>query len=280
MLRFSIIFILNIVCASFMWANDTFLFQAEKEGDKIKIFGTLHDLPLQALPPAIMDYIQNHEVLITENTQALEPLTLNICEKMGLLRNSEEPNYYDCLIEAEKEELEAYAIPFLKHKQATNLGLDQLNTNGLYQAYLMGHFVTGMDYALLHHYKNHKLILGLEDLQEISQSFEQLTIHDLKCELYNHAGFGSEEHKRSENLYLSGDIPALEENDLMVQRRNLDWLPTLLNYHRQYGEKAIVCVGYQHLFGEFGILRLLEEAGYKIMRANQAIEFSDFSSFL
>ncbi len=276
MIRFLMTCMFNIILTTFTWANDTFLFQAEKEEVKIKIFGTLHSLSLQTLPFALTDYIKNHEVLITENTQVLEPLTLDMCARMGLLRNSEEPNYYTTLIKEEKEELDAYAIPFLNYKQAHNLSIDDLSVNGLFQAYIMGHFLNGMDYALLNHYKNHKLIVGLENLQEVSQSFEQLTINELKAGLQCKAGFGSEEHKMSDDLYLSGHIPDTEEEDDMVQERNLKWLPTLINYHEQYGEKAIICVGYLHLLGDSDLLRLLEKTGYQITRANQAIEFSPF----
>lgn len=252
---------------------DPFIFGAEKDGVNIKLFGMLHPLPLNTLPDSIVEHIKSYEVLITENKQALAPLTKDLAEKMNVLRKDGEDNYYYLLDAISKKKLSKYADAFLKYKNSS-INIDELNIQGLFQAYIMGHMVDGMDYSLLSYFKEEKLILGLEDLQEVSQYFESLPLDFFKEGLQVDFGFGSQEDHEATQAYIEGHIPADIKLDEEIQIRNLNWMQNILTYHKEYGEKAIICVGYMHLFGKFGLLAMLEEEGFKITRAN------DYANFL
>lgn len=90
----NILLILFIITQINSSLASTYLFKAEKDDVSIEIFGTLHSLSLTALPDSIVDHIKNHDVLITENKQALFALTEDLAEKMEILRKDKEENYF------------------------------------------------------------------------------------------------------------------------------------------------------------------------------------------
>jgi hypothetical protein len=52
-----------------------------------------------------------------------------------------------------------------------------------------------------------------------------------------------------------------------IKNRNLSWLGKILEYSYSFeNSKILISVGADHLFGEYGILRLLQKNGYEIKR--------------
>lgn len=266
-----------LLLISFAQAS-TYLFEAEYEGKTFHLFGSQHACPFRLLPEPIQAILLNHDVLITENIEATATLTKERLQKMGVLRQHKEQDYFNTLTEEERAELAKYIEPFLAYKEA-EVTINELNLKGLYQAYIAGHFIEGIDYTLMQHYKQtRKPIFGLEDLEAVSQYFESPDLENLKGIIAAKAGFGSELDTILTAEYLEATkLEACPEPEAEVTIRNKSWLPKLLQYHQTYGDKAICCVGFEHLLGHYGLLRLLADQGFKLKRANRDGEFVNFS---
>jgi uncharacterized protein YbaP (TraB family) len=255
-----------------------FLFRIEKEGVYTSILGTNHRVPLDSLPKNIVSYVKNHDVMITENKDVLTPITMDKLKKIGVLREIDEEDYFLLLNDAEKEELQKYAEPFMQYKKFP-VNINVLNPTGLLQTYVGGHLM-GMDYELINYFeKEKKSILGLESLEEVSTYFEQISLMNLKDIIEVKYGFGSIEEDEQIQRYLKGDLSIIQEDEIdeEVKQRNLSWIPNILDYHIMHGKEAIFCVGYSHLFGEFGLLNLLKENGFKITQSDNVGNFSLFN---
>lgn len=258
---------------------NTYLFEVEKKGVCTDIFGTCHNIPLSSLSKEIVSYVNKHDILITENKDVLVPITQDKLEKMRVLRQPNEDDYFSCLSNDEQEEILKYAEPFMQYKKFP-IDINALNPTGLLQTYVGGHMM-GMDYELIDNFKKEeKVILGLENLEEVSTYFKEVSLATLQKILEVKYGFGSPEEEEQNQKYLSGDIstePVDEDETDEVKNRNLNWLPNILDYYEKYGEKAIFCVGYGHLLGKDGLLNLLKEEGFTIKRANDQGIFSPFN---
>lgn len=256
----------------------TFLFECKREGKKSYLLGTFHGLPYERLPKSLISRLDQCTVLITENSNILNPLDQSSLAVMGILKSPGEPNYIGMLMADEKRELLAYVDPFLKNKGG-NVQADQLNLRGLLETYIGGHFVGGMDYWLLQSFnKASKEIQGLESREEVSSSFADVTFDNLQQIIRNKAGFESDEAKKVEEDYLSGVTPNGEKDDVdeTCKRRNQAWLPRILKYHDQYLDNMIMAVGYRHLFGEDGLLRLLSKEGFAFKRMSINGNFMEY----
>ena len=255
-----------------------FLFKIEKDGVYTSILGTYHRVPLDSLPQNIVSYVKNHDVMIIENKDVLIPITINKLKKIGVLRKIDEENYFLLLNDAEKKELQKYAEPFMQYKKFP-VNINVLNPTGLLQMYVGGHLM-GMDYELTNYFeKEKKTILGLESLEEVSTYFEQISLTNLKDIIGAKYGFGSIEEDEQIQRYLKGDLSIIQKDEIdeEVKQRNLSWLPNILDYYIMHGREAIFCVGYSHLFGEFGLLNLLKENGFKIIQSDNVGNFSPFN---
>ncbi len=253
----------------FVKVQGSYLFELEKEGKVIHLYGTYHSLSLQELPEQIQSSILNHRVLITESTDQSSPLNYTECKNMGILHEGE--CFFEMLTDKEKDELSKYVNPFLKRKNA-EITIRDLNTKGLFEGYLAGHFIEGMDYALLDRFKD-KTTKGLETRLTLSQYFEELTFEQLREQLKNKGGFESEQSKQIDAAYLSGNFlrpPQSFEQDYELEfedmrKRNASWIEPIIHYHELYGRDAIICVGVAHIYD---LLLKLSTRGFKIRRAN------------
>lgn len=61
-------------------------------------------------------------------------------------------------------------------------------------------------------------------------------------------------------------------------QRNLDWLPGIVEYLR--GGDVLVAVGTTHLYGQSGLIKLLEDEGFVLEPVSQLADYSDFFSDL
>ncbi len=180
--------------------------------------------------------------------------------------------------EIQTGEIKKYAEPFMQYKKFP-VNINVLNPTGLLQTYVGGHLM-GMDYELINYFeKEKKSILGLESLEEVSTYFEQISLMNLKDIIEVKYGFGSIEEDEQIQRYLKGDLSIIQEDEIdeEVKQRNLSWIPNILDYHIMHGKEAIFCVGYSHLFGEFGLLNLLKENGFKITQSDNVGNFSLFN---
>ena len=72
--------------------------------------------------------------------------------------------------------------------------------------------------------------------------------------------------------YLSGDTSYLknEPRDISVQKRNLIWVPRMQEIIKSNPGKSLVfMVGCGHLYGENGLIELLEKEGFKLVRISK-----------
>ena len=257
-----IAFIFNSVF--FIEASESYLFELEKEGKVIHLYGTYHGLSFQKLPEQIQSNILNHKVLITESTDHSSLLTYGECKNLGILHNGE------CVFERfdhkEKAELKKYIVPFLQRKKS-EITFNDLNLKGLLELYIAGHFIEGMDYTLLDFFKD-KTIGGLESRVALSQHFVEPTFEQFKEALTNKFGFESEEAKQYDLAYLSGNLLLPEQDsefDSEIIMRNDNWIKPIIQYHELYAHDAIICVGVSHLYD---LLFKLSKRGFHIRRAN------------
>jgi len=74
--------------------------------------------------------------------------------------------------------------------------------------------------------------------------------------------YNEQDLKKLEDLMIKGDIGINNYTDLLLYRRNSNWvtkLKTLLP-----GKSLVVAVGAGHLPGEKGVINLLRKAGYTL----------------
>lgn len=260
-------------------AVETFLFSFEKDNQTSYLLGSIHSLDPIRLPIKVRSCASQRSTLILENTDMQKPLDMTTLSAMGVLKRPEDPFFsIDQLEKDDAEELLRYVNPFLLAKGG-HVQADQLNLKGLYAAYISGHFLNGVDYWLLKSFQqDQKEIQGLETTEDISHFFEDVTFEDLEQILKHHAGFDSPYERQIEENYLMGVIPTLadltDEEELRI--RNLKWFPKLVQYHAQYSEEMIAAVGLSHLFGNYGLLKMLSDNGFTLKRMNDSGDFISF----
>ena len=179
----------------------------------------------------------------------------------------------------DKSELLDYVNPFLLEKGG-QVQADQLNLKGLYAAYIGGHFLSGLDYWLLKSFKQaQKEVYGLETREDVSGFFEDVTFENLEQIIKYHAGFDSPEALKMEEDYLTGVAPSEESSEFEeeMRARNAKWLDHLIEYHIEHSKKMVVAVGFAHLFGQNGLLKLLSHKGFTLKRMNSAGDFIAFN---
>ncbi len=125
--------------------------------------------------------------------------------------------------------------------------------------------------------KNKIATLGLETVQEQIGFFDAIPVQDL-------AGIISSYFENSDSLklqtkemmrvYRSGNLDSLalfmketspelmEFEDILLTNRNKAWIPKITTMIHQ--KPTFIAVGAAHLTGEFGVLNLLKQEGYKI----------------
>ncbi len=251
---------LSTQCASY-------LFEFEKDGKKSRIFGSNHYLSLGRLPHAIKKTLLNHKILVGEVAEnPADMLTQQTLKQ--LLRSRKTPNYFRLLSNTQKKQVrtQSKAVPFYNG----NVDLNSLTPMGIFSFYHSGCCAHGMDCQMNKVFSTKGIVIGLEvfNFRTSHMSFGSLK------ELIDPPSRDSLINK----VYLQGSIERFLTpstlKDPIVKVRNENWLPKIVRLHQEYGEEAIFMVGVSHLFGEYGLLNLLQKQNFKIKRANKRGVFS------
>ncbi len=276
--------ILLLTCSLFFkptlcTAAETFLFSFEKDGRESFLLGTCHSIEFCHLPDPLKKHVQQRSVFVTENTDVQKKVDKDSISAMGLLKADGETIDYIAKLEGEgREELLKYVLPFLASRCSDEVKAEALNLRGLRECYIQGHFLNGMDSSLLKYFSEKgQPIFGLESLVDVSRSMDIVDWEIFELGIKHKEGFESQNHRSSSSDYLTGVIPPDEDcDDELLKKRNHSWLPRALKYNADYGEKALIAVGYCHLFGKSGLINLLQESGFRIKRMNTSGVFCDF----
>ena len=112
-----------------------------------------------------------------------------------------------------------------------------------------------------------KEIKGLETRSELNVFFER-DLDTLYAEIFAELKLPSEAHEVNQQvrkaLYISNTTLDDHSSDKEVAARNQSWLPKLEEMDSDY----LICVGCFHLFGDNGLLQLLQSDGYNIEQMN------------
>lgn len=261
-------------------AVETFLFSFEKDNQESYLLGTLHGVDPMRLPSTVLPFLNDRSVLMVENIDIQKPLDKESLASMGVLKEPDDVSFsINMLMADDKSELLDYVNPFLLEKGG-QVQADQLNLKGLYAAYIGGHFLSGLDYWLLKSFKQaQKEVYGLETREDVSGFFEDVTFENLEQIIKYHAGFDSPEALKMEEDYLTGVAPSEESSEFEeeMRARNAKWLDHLIEYHIEHSKKMVVAVGFAHLFGQNGLLKLLSHKGFTLKRMNSAGDFIAFN---
>lgn len=123
-----------------------------------------------------------------------------------------------------------------------------------------------------------KSVVGLETLeQQMDMLLRSISLErqsEILVETIRNANDIPSENARLDSLYVVGDIDALydmlveaedmteAEKFLLVDERNIAWLPKVEEYIKQ--NPCFIAVGALHLPGNDGLINLLRKAGYKV----------------
>lgn len=241
---------------------------------EIHLGGTFHNIKLNVLPQVALNFINNHDTLVVESSQILEPLSIEALEKMNLLKKNFNEN-----IELEsheyatiKKNIEAF---FEQRQVSKDVSVDMLNIDGLYHIFEQSLCLNGMDNAIIQEFKNtDKNIEGLESREEVALCFEHKTKSELKNLLSSdrdNAIIQAFCNIRNKFVYFMNFAfePFTEDTIKEFSARNSKWIPKILHS----SESCIIMVGAYHLYEEYGLLSQLENLGYSISQMDVSGEF-------
>lgn len=244
-------------------------------GKEISLLGTMHNLKLEYFPQKVIELIMNHKHLVTENTNVLDPVTVEQLEKYNFLANQNE-SVFSSLTNEQATELRTIANKVLEFKNSLNINLNDMNATGLYHLLQQGSYADGMDCTIINNFrKSGKPISGLEKRDDVAYYFEQKGVEELKNEL-NMLISDKKANKDFVTLldkfYMyNNHLIEYPSNDLIKEltERNKSWLDKILNMP----EEAIACVGSYHLYESYGLLNLISAKGYVVEQIDDSGEF-------
>ncbi|MCC8406282.1 MAG: TraB/GumN family protein [Rickettsia endosymbiont of Sceptobius lativentris] len=169
------------------------------------------------------------------------------------------------------------AAKALSHKSELNLKLHDLSHEGVIMLAALDEGHKGMDSELARHYlQEGKLVLNLDEAN---------TTQGIDMKYIENYMISCVEDPRGMNLlsleYLKGHIltDMIPSNDgpMLIKQRNTAWITKIDHSFKEYNKDIVCCVGTAHLFGEYGLLKLLIERGYLINRINNDLSKIRFS---
>ncbi|MBD3678012.1 MAG: TraB/GumN family protein [Rhodobacteraceae bacterium] len=270
------------------------LWRAEKDGTTVHVVGTIHipDPRLERVLTKIAKPIAEADLVILESTAELQTETQRrMTQEPGLVYIVEGPTLIDRLPEEDwiklRDRLQERGIPgFMAAKfQPWYAGLvlaippcamDELASGGAgldamidEEAGMAGVPLVSLDTAdtIFDLFAHDPMDEQIEMLQlSLSIETDEAAMFATMLDSY-FAGHHRELWEFS-RLFASGlaieEIDALfdeMEQEILIAR-NLRWAPMILQHLE--GRDVVLAVGAAHLSGETGVLRLLEEAGYKL----------------
>jgi len=243
-----------------------FLWKADKGGDVVWLYGTIHDAGIDAVPQVALIALEKSVRLVTE----LGDVTpdgdafrkhARIASGMGIDQQLPSDDWWDlrdALLGKVKEAELSRAKPWY--------------AMSLLSTHLAPEPGPSMDAQLTQ--RARELAMPVEPLETWEEQLEMLdaavgiadlqeAIHarkTMKCDL-----------ARLVNAYRAGDIITMEAllvvprtRDTLLTARNKKWLPQVEKHFTQGG--AFVAVGLGHMLGEQGLVALLQRAGYTVER--------------
>lgn len=260
----------------------------------IHIFGTVHTLPFSKLPSVVQTAVRNHDVLMDEvHSGKVNGSSLPIEEwKKNGYFCAESESYFHLLEPDKQAWLKKHiGIAYPKISFESQL-LDRLTPKGMMALYRFGLHQQGMDVEIaelqksnclrcpldyvtqgykyrIHSYSHASQIASYHDCLSPNYNFDLATLdvaleNDMKCEQ-------NFESNALHSTYLAGTFGNNHSDAYLakpfIKNRNLSWLGKILEYSYSFeSSKILISVGADHLFGEYGVLRLLQKNGYEIKR--------------
>ncbi|NOU51132.1 TraB/GumN family protein [Pseudoalteromonas sp. JBTF-M23] len=282
-------FVFTVLLFSQLVNANPALFQIEKNGIKSYLFGTVHvgTADMSQLPQDVLQAIKSSELVVVEvNLEALSPNQIqDISSSYMLLPNGSKlpnvvsPNNYQQL----KSYFSKAGIDishFHQHRPwAVMVTLLQLEYQklGFSEQY-------GIDKQVLAYSKKHnKSIVGLETLQQqltmlsslekqnnamLEETFKHLSDIDFYFVDLVNAWKTGDMKKLSQYYKLSFDDSDYGKfsEQVMLINRNKQWLDTLSALLIK--QPTFIAVGALHLPEQYGLVNLLQQAGFKVTKLN------------
>lgn len=244
----------------------TFLWKAQKGGDVVWLFGTIHNTGLDAVPPAARDALAKSPRLVTElgdvdvDADLFRKYARNASGK-GIDQLLPANDWWDLrdamLGKVKEDELRRmrpwYAMSLLTKYLAPSSGpsMDNELTDRARELEIPVEPLESWEDQLAMLDRT----VGISDLQEAIRARATM-----RCDL-----------ARLETAYRGGDILVMQQllivprtKDVMLTARNKKWFPAL---EKQFGQGgAFVAVGLGHLLGDDGLVAMLQRAGYTVER--------------
>jgi hypothetical protein len=250
------------------------LFLCEKDGKKLFLFGTYHVLPFSVIPEAYVEIMKTAKTLLLETCE-LPPTEADLISG-GFFSSEPQSKGFDEKLTVEARHILEIAIK--KYCESIKLPSMALNRIKLDRALWLCRFATnvdGMDDTLRSLFPNNAFSL---EKRGHTKLLPPNSIAELNEDLP--AGFGclkAQPEYPTEILepmveYLVGGSMLNPhycyyqeiEPELVIERNN-NWMPIIFS-HLQKNNPILVAVGHTHLVGRYGLLCLLQQAGFKIFQ--------------
>lgn len=127
-----------------------------------------------------------------------------------------------------------------------------------------------------------KEVVGLETVARQLEAINAIPLEDAADQLVKAVNDQEDMQKdfdRMKEAYLSGDLAALNDiieeanaemegfNEVFLKSRNEEWVPVIEKMMQE--QPTFIAVGAGHLSGEYGVIALLREQGYKVRPVNE-----------
>ena len=243
-----------------------FLWKAQRGGDVVWLYGTIHMAGLDSVPAAVLDALATSARLVTELGD-VEPdrevflKYARIASGPGIDQQLPASDWYD-LRDALRGRIKEADLARAKPWYAMSL----LTT------YLAPDPGPSMDVQLAK--RARELGKPVEPLESWADQLAVLdgsvTVEDLQ-ETIHARGTMTCDLARMRAAYVAGDLAAMEALlllprtvELVLTPRNRKWLPVIEEHFMRGG--AFVAVGLGHMLGEDGLVAMLQRAGYTVER--------------
>lgn len=252
------------------------LYTIEKEGKLSHIVGTTHSIPLADIQEKIK------EILISQDFLVIEHISV---DSSKLLRNESDRDWWNDLSEDEQATLLKLNIDNIQNIKFEIINLQLLHW--MAQKIRQGHKkaqkiddqekLTGVDQDLINLYADEN-IFALETTDEVKSFLASSSFSDIKgfktllMIIRILAGNDSDMKdyviNRFKGIIQLKTIDNTKEKsyDNVSDDRNLLWIDRIENFHKNLQGKVLFAFGQAHLYSNQGILKLLEDRGFKITK--------------
>jgi hypothetical protein len=261
------------------------IFKLLKGGQEIHLFGSIDNVKFNTLPAYMTDFIMQHQKLILDH-YAMSPSQSMSYDKImeyGFINHRAE-RLLDGFTEEQKILLLNGVMETVVY---SDCAIDSLSYKGLYNLYFLSKCMKYIEPQLVRKFEGDSKIINSFDFKEgvstqveDSSDFEDVTEEELKNNLQSDV-LNRSKHDVFDRLMLGSylynvylDDERMAEHFSVVSKLNEHWLPQIMDFDKS----SIVCVDWEHLFFEHGILNQLRLCGYKIERMQEGGVFVDVTN--